>query len=361
MTVAIVTGSAGLIGAQTTRFLADKGMAVAGLDNDMRSYFFGEEASTRWSRERLVMEVRGYEHFDVDIRDEQAIDRIFSRYGQDIGLIVHAAAQPSHDWAAREPRTDFTINAGGTLNLLEATRRYCPRAVFIFLSTNKVYGDTPNRLPLVEKDTRWELPASHPYGEQGIDESMSIDQTLHSLFGASKAAADLLVQEYGRYFDMQTVCFRGGCLTGPGHAGAELHGFLAYLVKCAITNRRYTVLGYKGKQVRDNIHSHDLVNAFWHFFQEPRSAEVYNIGGGRFSSCSMLEAISLCESLTGRPMDWSYTEANRIGDHMWWISNNRKFQSHFPDWHLTYGIEKIVTEIHDGLRARLARTDITGR
>ena len=244
-----------------------------------------------------------------------------------ITAVIHTAAQPSHDWAASDPQTDFTVNANGTLNLLEATRRHCPDAAFIFTSTNKVYGDAPNRLPLVEQELRWEISPEHPFAAHGIDESMSVDSCLHSLFGASKLAADVVVQEYGRYFGMRTACFRGGCLTGPGHSGTKLHGFLAYLAKCAVTGAPYTVLGYKGKQVRDNIHSYDLVNAFWHFIQAPRAGAVYNIGGGRHSNCSMLEAIAACERLSGKPMNWSYSEQNRTGDHIWWISDVRRFQA----------------------------------
>jgi CDP-paratose 2-epimerase len=353
--VAIITGSAGLIGAEAIRFLAARGLDVVGIDNDMRRYFFGEEASTAWSRRRLQANVRGYRHYDIDIRNQSALEAIFQTYGSHIALVLHTAAQPSHDWAAREPFTDFAVNANGTLNLLEFTRRYAPEAVFIFTSTNKVYGDTPNRLPLIELDTRWELDPSHPFSAAGIDESMSIDNTLHSLFGASKVAADILVQEYGRYFGMKTACFRGGCLTGPGHAGAQLHGFLAYLVKCAVTETPYTVFGYKGKQVRDNIHAYDLVNAFWQFFQKPRSGEVYNIGGGRFSNCSMLEAITITERLTGRPLQWAYHDTGRIGDHIWWISDMQKMQTHYPGWSLAYNIDRIIAEIYEEQVARLDR------
>ena len=354
MSVVIVTGSAGLIGAEAVGFFAEKGFDVVGVDNDMRRYFFGDEASTAWSRERLEKRHPSYSHVTADIRDQDAIDALFARYGASIALVIHTAAQPSHDWAAREPFTDFSVNANGTLNLLEAARRHCPDAPFIFTSTNKVYGDTPNALPLVELENRWELDPSHPWGAHGIPEAMSIDQTKHSLFGASKAAADVMVQEYGRYFGMKTACFRGGCLTGPGHSGAQLHGFLAYLVKCAITGTPYRVFGYKGKQVRDNIHSFDLVNAFWHFFQKPRSAEVYNIGGGRHSNCSMAEAIAKAERLTGRPMNWSYDETNRIGDHIWWISDIRRFQEHYPDWSLTRDIDGILSEMHAEMTDRFA-------
>jgi len=359
MSFALITGSAGLIGAEASRFFAAKGLEILGIDNDMRRQFFGPEASTEWSRRRLESEVAGYRHYDIDVRDESAIARVFSEFGRNIAVIIHTAAQPSHDWAAKAPTTDFSINALGTLNLLEAARLNCPEAPFIFTSTNKVYGDAPNRLPLVELATRWELPDQHPYGRSGINETMSIDQSLHSLFGASKAAADLLVQEYGRYFGLKTVCFRGGCLTGPGHSGAQLHGFLAYLVKCAITGAPYVVLGYGGKQVRDNIHSYDLVNAFWHFFQHPRSAEVYNIGGGRRSNCSILEAIEKCERLTERPMRRSYHEVNRTGDHVWWISDCKRFESHYPNWSMRYDMDEIMQEIFEALSVREKSVAVT--
>lgn len=355
MAIALVTGSAGLIGAEAVRFLAEKGLDVLGVDNDMRAYFFGEEASTGWSRSQLETRLGDrYRHVAADIRELDSLEPVYREHGAEIALVLHTAAQPSHDWAAREPITDFTVNANGTLNLLELTRKYCPEAAFIFTSTNKVYGDTPNRLPLVELETRWEIEASHAFHANGIDESMSIDGTLHSLFGASKVAADVLVQEYGRYFGLKTGIFRGGCLTGPGHSGAELHGFLAYLAKCALTGRAYTVFGYKGKQVRDNIHAHDLVSAFWHFFEAPRSGEVYNIGGGRFANCSMLEAIAMAETITGKPFNWSYSEENRIGDHIWWIGDISKFQSHYPDWRLQYDMQGIMQEVIEGQRARLA-------
>jgi CDP-paratose 2-epimerase len=358
MAVAVITGSAGLIGAEAARFFADKGLDIVGIDNDMRREFFGEEASTAWNRRRLESELRAYRHFDMDIRDQSAVADLFGRYGASVTVVIHTAAQPSHDWAAKAPSVDFSINAGGTLNLLEATRQYCPDACFIFTSTNKVYGDTPNRLPLVEQPTRWEMLDDHPYGRYGIDESMSIDQTMHSLFGASKVAADVLVQEYGRYFGMKTACFRGGCLTGPGHSGAQLHGFLAYLVKCAVTDTPYVVFGYRGKQVRDNIHSFDLVNAFWHFFEVPRAGEVYNIGGGRHCNCSMLEAIEKCQSLTGRELQWSYSEANRAGDHIWWISDIRRFQTHYPGWSMRYDIDAILYEIFDAVSGRESRSEV---
>ncbi len=351
--VAIVTGSAGLIGAEAVRLFASKGMDVVGIDNDMRAYFFGASASTRWSQDQLQASLPNYVHESVDIRDVKALRALFGRYGTSIQIVLHTAAQPSHDWAAKEPLTDFSVNAVGTLNLLELTREFCPRAPFIFTSTNKVYGDTPNRLPLVELPTRWEVSDDHSFYERGIDESMSIDNTLHSLFGASKASADLLVQEYGRYFDMPTACFRGGCLTGPGHSGAELHGFLAYLAKCALTGDQYTVFGYQGKQVRDNIHSADLVNAFWHFFKNPRVAEIYNIGGGRRANCSMLEAISMAEQITGKVFNWTYSETNRVGDHMWWISDISKFERHYPNWSITHNMHQIMEAVIEGQSERL--------
>lgn len=348
MSVALVTGSAGLIGSETVRKFHSEGFDVVGIDNDMRAYFFGQEGSTAPCRMKLEESLQRYQHHAIDIRDAHCVEAIFQRYGADIKVIVHTAAQPSHDWATREPHTDFSVNAVGTLNLLEATRKHSPEAVFIFTSTNKVYGDTPNRLPLVETDTRWEIDPAHPY-RNGIDETMSIDQTKHSLYGASKVAADILVQEYGRYFGLKTVCFRGGCLTGPAHAGTELHGFLAYLMKCVAAGRPYRVFGYKGKQVRDNIHCNDLIAAFWEFFKAPRAGEVYNIGGSRHSNCSMLEAIRICEEICGRQLAWTYVEENRIGDHIWWISDVAKFQSHYPDWKYRYGIKEILTEIHAAL------------
>lgn len=345
MSLAIVTGSAGLIGSETCRRLSAEGFDVVGLDNDMRAEFFGAAASTRPTREKLAKELPSYRHHALDIRDAAGVDALFRELGSAVKLIVHTAAQPSHDWAARAPFVDFGVNASGTLHLLEAARQHCPEAVFIFTSTNKVYGDTPNRLPLIELEQRWEIARGHAF-EPGIDESMSIDQTKHSLFGASKVAADVLVQEYGRYFGMKTVCFRGGCLTGPAHAGTELHGFLAYLMKCTASGTPYRVFGYRGKQVRDNIHAHDLVEAFWQFFRAPRVAEVYNLGGSRHSNCSMLEAIARCEAISGKKLDWTYVEDNRIGDHIWWISDVRKFQAHYPGWKYRYDLDAILREIH---------------
>jgi len=354
MSIAIVTGAAGLIGAETVRFFTANGFDVVGIDNDMRRVFFGDDASSLWSRHRLEREVRNYRHLDLDIRDRAGIERLFTRYEKSISAVIHTAAQPSHDWAARDPMTDFSVNAVGTLNLLEATRKYCPDAPFIFTSTNKVYGDRPNSLPLIELGSRWEVDPQHPFAAHGIDESMSIDACLHSVFGASKVSADIMVQEYGRYFGMRTVCFRGGCLTGSGHSGTQLHGFLAYLARCAVTGEAYKVFGYKGKQVRDNIHSYDLVSAFWHFVKKPRSGAVYNMGGGRHANCSIVEAIALCERLTGRPFKWTYEDTNRVGDHIWWISDVRKFMTDYPEWRYRYDLETTLAEIIAGLSDRLA-------
>ncbi len=353
MKTVIVTGAAGLIGAESVRFFASKGYRVIGIDNDMRKQFFGAEASTDWQRKQLEETIPNYKHYALDIRNEKEIFALFAQYSSDIQIIIHAAAQPSHDWAAKDPFMDFTVNANGTLVLLEATRKHCSNAVFIFTSTNKVYGDTPNYLPLIELENRWEIDDSHKFFAYGIDESMSIDQTKHSLFGASKVAADVLVQEYGRYFQMKTGVFRGGCLTGPGHSGTALHGFLAYLMKCAITGDKYTIFGYKGKQVRDNIHSYDLVNMLYHFSQQPRVGEVYNAGGSRHSNCSMKEAITMCEQITGKKMNYEYSDDNRIGDHIWYISDVQKFQKHFPEWAYQYDLDDILSQIYQALSQRV--------
>ena len=350
--IAIVTGSAGLIGSQACDFFSEKGYKIIGIDNDMRAYFFGESSSTKDSLESLKSKINDYEHYNIDIRDYQKINEIFSKYSNDIDIVIHTAAQPSHDWAANEPLTDFSINATGTMNMLEVTRLNCPGATFIFTSTNKVYGDAPNYLDLIEKDTRWELNSEtyklkHYLGNDGsINEHMSIDNTKHSVFGASKVAADVMCQEYGKYFGMNVGIFRGGCLTGPNHAGAELHGFLSYLVKCIVNDKPYTIFGYKGKQVRDNIHSWDLVNMFWEFHQNPKQGEVYNAGGGRDNSTSILEAIDTINKIAGT--NWSnYTisEQNRIGDHIWYISDLRKFRTHYPNWNITIDLEETIKQM----------------
>ena len=350
MSKAIVTGSGGLVGSETARFLHDQGADVIGIDNNLREYFFGTDGSTLWQTAELKKSLGRYRHLDLDIRDQESIFRLFENE-RDISLVVHCAAQPSHDWAAREPLTDFAVNAFGTLTLLEAVRRFVPEAVFIFVSTNKVYGDTPNALPLVELDERWEPDPSHPYAARGIDESMSIDQTKHSVFGASKVAADVMTQEYGRYFGLKTGVFRGGCLTGPAHSGAELHGFLSYLVRCAVTGRPYTIYGYKGKQVRDNIHSGDLVSAFWQFYLKPRPGEVYNMGGSRHSNCSMLEAIGKIEALSGRRLNFSLSDQARSGDHIWWISDVGKFMRDYPSWRYTRSLDDILAELVDAAKS----------
>lgn len=346
MSVVVITGSAGLIGSEAVSFLGNLGMHIVGIDNDMRKFFFGEEASTEWNRKRLEAELKNYEHYNVDIRDYAKIQEIFQRFGKDISLVIHTAAQPSHDWAASDPFSDFSVNANGTLNLLQATRENCPDSPFIFTSTNKVYGDLPNYLPLVEMEKRWEIDSSHRY-YVGIAEDMSIDNSKHSLFGASKVAADVLVQEYGRYFGMKTVSFRGGCLTGPSHSGTQLHGFLAYLMKCTVTGKPYTIFGYQGKQVRDNIHSSDLIAAFYQFYQSPGSGEIYNIGGGRESNCSMLEAIELCQKIAGKELNYAYKEDNRSGDHIWYISDLSKFKEAYPTWSITYNVPQILKEIYE--------------
>lgn len=347
MSVVLVTGSGGLIGSEAAAHFGDVGFDIVGIDNDMRKTFFGPEASTAWNVARLerLLGPR-YRHHAIDVRSRDAVADVVRSYGERIQLVIHAAAQPSHDWAARDPFTDFDINAVGTLNLLEAARRHAPGAVFIFVSTNKVYGDRPNELPLGELETRFEIDQAHTYAG-GIREDMHVDRSLHSIFGASKAAADIMVQEYGRYFGMRTACFRGGTLTGPLHSAAELHGFLAYMMRCAMTGRDYVVFGYKGKQVRDAIHSSDVVRAFHEFFKSPRVAEVYNIGGGRFSNCSVLEAIELCQTISGKKLRWSYAKGNRIGDHVWWIGDNGRFQSHYPEWRVEHDVPSMLAEMRE--------------
>jgi len=347
MSVVLITGSAGLIGSEAARRFAALGLDIVGIDNDMRRQFFGPEASTSWNVRALTNGLgAAYSHYDIDIRDRDSLAKIFKRYGSAIALVIHTAAQPSHDWAVRDPYTDFDVNAVGTLNVLQNVREHCIDTPVIHCSTNKVYGDRPNTLPLVELESRWEIEPGHPY-EQGIREDMSIDSCLHSVFGASKVAADVMVQEYGRYFDMKTACFRGGTLTGPAHAATELHGFLAYIMRCAIEYRPYTIYGYQGKQVRDAIHSHDVIAAFEEFFRAPRSAEVYNLGGGRYSNASVLEAIWLAEKISGNEITHSYVDSNRIGDHIWWIGSNERFAAHYPGWEVTYDVPAILQEIYE--------------
>lgn len=352
MSVAIVTGSSGLVGSETVKFLCNKGFDVIGIDNDMRSYFFGKDGSTAWLANFLIQNYKNYNHHNIDIRDIEEIKKIFMFFKQDISAIIHCAAQPSHDWASQEPLTDFSVNALGTINLLELTRKFCPDASFIFMSTNKVYGDSPNYLPLEIQENRIECDKSHKYFQYGIDESMTIDQSKHSVFGASKVAADIMCQEYGRYFGLKVGIFRGGCLTGPYHSGVELHGFLSYLIKCQLTNKLYNIYGYNGKQVRDNIHSFDLINAFWHFLQNPKNGEVYNIGGSRFSSCSIIEASQIIEKISNKKLNYVNIEQSRSGDHIWWISDTRKFQKDYPNWNYTYSIDLIIQDIVNAVADR---------
>ena len=345
----LVTGSSGLIGSEAVEHFDRQGHEVVGVDNNMRQVFFGAQGDTTWNLERLKSATKNFTHQNVDIRDRDALEKLFRERRFD--LIVHCAAQPSHDKARDIPILDFEVNALGTLNLLEATRQHSPDAVFIFMSTNKVYGDAPNEVPLKELETRWEYAREEDF--HGIAETCRIDRTLHSLFGASKAAADLVAQEYGRYFGMKVGIFRGGCLTGPSHSGVELHGFLSYLVKTALSGGEYSVFGYTAKQVRDNIHSHDVVRAIEEFAANPRPGEVYNIGGGRENSVSMLEAIARIEKMTGRKMKWRYVEENRKGDHICYISDLRKLKAHYPGWKITRGLDEIVGEIIDTQSARV--------
>ena len=341
----IVTGSTGLIGSATCEYYLNKRINVLGIDNDLRSYFFGKEGSNKW-KEKKLKKNKNYKHLSVDIRNKNKIFEIFKKYKKKIKAIVHAAAQPSHDWAAKEPFTDFEINANGTLNLLEAFRLYCPKATFVFTSTNKVYGDRPNFLTLVEKKLRYEIKKNHKYYKKGIDEKMSLDQTTHSIFGTSKLSADLLVQEYGRYFNLKTVSFRGGCLTGENHSGAMLHGFLSFLVKSIVHKKKYFIFGYKGKQVRDNIHSLDVVKAFDEFIKKPKSGgRVYNIGGGRQNSCSIIEAIKLIEKISKTKSKYKILKQNRIGDHLWWITDNSKFKKDYPNWKIEVSLIKSLKQM----------------
>jgi CDP-paratose 2-epimerase len=347
MAVAIITGSGGLIGSQTVHHFVQRGFDVVGLENDMRGLLFGRQASTAPTTRRLTRAYpREFRSLDIDIRDSDTVMRVVREHATELELVVHTAAQPSHDWAASDAQTDFTVNANGTLNLLEAVRQVQPAATFVHMSTNKVYGDRPNYLPLYETDRRLDLPVDHEY-YAGIPVTMPIDHCLHSLFGASKVAADVMVQEYGRYFAMPTVCFRGGCLTGPGHAGTKLHGFLSYLMKCTVTGETYTVFGYGGKQVRDNLHAADVVRAVEVFHSNPRAAAVYNLGGGRASNVSVLEAISLCQRIAGRELRYALSDQPRTGDHRWYISDFSDFQRDYPGFDLEYGIEGMLREIHD--------------
>ena len=344
----LVTGSSGLIGSEVSIFFASQGCSIHGVDNNQRAAFFGPQGDTRWNQKRLAGLIPGFTHHELDIRDRQGVLDLVAKIKPDI--IIHTAAQPSHDRAAAIPFDDFDTNAVGTLNLLEAARQACPKSPFVHMSTNKVYGDRPNTIPLRELDTRWDY--DDPAYEHGIAESFSIDQSKHSLFGASKVAADVMVQEYGRYFDMPTCCLRGGCLTGPNHSGVELHGFLSYLVKCNLEGREYKVYGYKGKQVRDNIHSEDVARFMWEFCKAPRIAEVYNLGGGKRNSCSILEAFQIAESFTGMKQAFTYVDQNRIGDHICYYSDLRKMKSHFPAWDITISLTETIRQIVEAWKTR---------
>jgi CDP-paratose 2-epimerase len=344
MSVVLVTGSCGLVGSESVKFFISKGFDVVGIDNNSRLKFFGKDGDIRDIKNNLVKFYKKYSHQNIDIRNYSGLEKIFKKYKNSIKLIIHSAAQPSHDWAKRKPFVDFNINALGTLNMLNLTKKYSYNASFIFMSTNKVYGDNPNSLPLRESKHRWEISKKHKY-YKGIDESMSLDNCVHSFFGASKSYADLIVQEYGKNDGLKTVCFRAGCITGPSHAGAELHGFLSYLVKSSIKRKKYTIFGYKGKQVRDNIHSADMTMCFWNYFKKPRAGEIYNIGGGRKSNCSVNEALNYVELLTDIKIKRTYKSVNRVGDHIWYVSDTKKFRKHYPNWKQKYDTKKIIREL----------------
>tara|TARA_B100000945_G_scaffold316930_1_gene318779 strand:+ start:105 stop:1151 length:1047 start_codon:yes stop_codon:yes gene_type:complete len=344
MALVLITGSCGLVGSESSAFFSNKGFEILGIDNNSRKSFFGKDGDINWVKNKLKRNIKRYNHLNLDIRNYEGLEKIFKRYRKEIKLIIHSAAQPSHDWAKTNIIEDFNINAKGTVNLLELTKKYCYDAPFVFMSTNKVYGDNPNKLPLIEKKTRWEIKSNHTY-KNGVGENMSIDNCIHSFFGASKSYADLVVQEYGKNIGLKTVCFRAGCITGPNHSGAKLHGFLSYLVKLSQERKKYYVYGYKGKQVRDNIHSEDVVSCFWEYFKKPRKGEIYNMGGGRKSNCSIIEAFEIIEKLTNiRPIK-ELKKENRVGDHIWYISNMKKFNLHYPKWKQKYNSEKIIEQL----------------
>ncbi len=344
MSIVIITGANGLVGSEAVSFFSKKKYKVIGIDNNLRKFFFGEDGSTSWIKRKIIKENKNYIHHNIDIRNSQALDKLFKRYKNNISLIIHCAAQPSHDYGKNYPKIDFNVNATGTLNLLELTKKYCPNSPFIFMSTNKVYGDNPNKLKILEKRTRYELSKKNKF-YNGVNEKLSVDDCTHSFFGVSKIYADLIVQEYGRNVGLKTVCFRAGCITGPNHSGAKLHGFLSYLVKQSLLKKEYTILGYKGKQVRDNLHSFDLINCFWEYFKKPKRGMVYNIGGGRFSNCSILEAISEIEYIAKIKIKRKFIKQNRIGDHIWYITDNKKFKKDYPNWKQKYNTKKIIKEL----------------
>ena len=344
MSIVLITGSSGLVGSESVNFFSKKGFDVIGIDNNLRKFFFGNEGSTNKIKNDLLRNHKKFKSYNIDIRSYNGLEKIYKKYKKNISLIIHCAAQPSHDYGKHFPILDFNINATGTLNLLELTKKYCPEAPFIFMSTNKIYGDNPNKLKIIEKKNRWELRENNKYFK-GIDEKFSIDNCIHSFFGVSKAYADLIVQEYGKNVGLKTVCFRGGCLTGPSHSGAKLHGFLSYLVKISLTKKRYSLIGYKGKQVRDNLHSYDLVNSFWEFFKKPTKGEVYNMGGGRYSNCSIIEALDLVENISNIEIKREMIKKPRVGDHIWYISNLSKFKKHYPNWKQKYNTKRIIEEL----------------
>ena len=343
MSLAIITGSSGLVGSESVNFFCDKGFDVIGIDNNLRKYFFGQDGSTLWVKKNLQKRNKKFNHYNLDIRNLAALEKIFKRYKNKISLIIHCAAQPSHDYGKNYPFLDFSVNATGTLNLLELTKKYCSNAPFIFMSTNKVYGDNPNKLSLIEKKKRWEVNNRKYWN--GIDENFSIDNCTHSFFGVSKSYGDLLVQEYGKNIGLKTVTFRAGCITGSNHSGAKLHGFLSFLVKSCLKNKKYSIIGYKGKQVRDNIHSSDLINCFWEFYKKPTSGEIYNIGGGRYSNCSILEAIEIIEKELNIKIKKKFVKKSRVRDHIWYISNNKKFIKKYPKWKQKFNIRRIILDL----------------
>ncbi len=344
MSLAIITGSTGLVGSEAVNFFHDKGFDIIGIDNNLRKSFFGKESSTVWVKSQLIKRNKNFKNYHIDIRNFNGLENIFKKYSKKISVIIHCAAQPSHDYGKNYPFLDFHVNATGTLNLLELTKKYSPNAPFIFMSTNKVYGDNPNKLNIIEKKTRWELKKTDE-NFKGIKENFSIDNSTHSFFGVSKTYADLIVQEYGKNVGLKTVCFRGGCITGPNHSGATLHGFLSYLVKASLKINKYNLIGYKGKQVRDNLHSFDLVNCFWQFYKKPRFGEVYNIGGGRYSNCSIIEALDLIEEIAKIKVKRKILKSPRVGDHIWYISDTSKFKKHYPKWKQKYNTKKILKEL----------------
>tara|TARA_B100001027_G_C16263675_1_gene330782 strand:- start:368 stop:1417 length:1050 start_codon:yes stop_codon:yes gene_type:complete len=344
MSVVLITGSTGLVGSESVRFFCKKGFDVIGIDNNLRKFFFGKDGSTLWLKNKLLKDFKNFKNFNVDIRNFTSLDKIFKKYSKNISLIVHCAAQPSHDYGKNFPIIDFNINATGTLNLLELTKKYCALSPFIFMSTNKVYGDNPNKLKIYEKSTRWELKKSDKFFK-GVNETFPIDNCTHSFFGVSKTYADLIVQEYGKNVGLKTVCFRGGCITGPNHSGTKLHGFLSYLVKLSLSKKKYSLIGYKGKQVRDNLHSKDLINCFWEFYKKPKKGEIYNIGGGRYSNCSILEALNIVEEISKTKIKKEFIKKPRVGDHIWYVSNISKFKKDYPNWKQIYNTKKIIEEL----------------